>query len=238
MLAEIIEMLKKSKFNENEINHALSIILRTFDEINYMCRKNRNISFELKQMERFSVYFKENYIDIFIEKEKIQINKAELSELIDNIYDFFQNKYPIDYDYKLIDPIYFSLFFYDLLGKIIKVKYDVVNISKLRLLRRNSEPVAITETESYKALLDKSKKNIYTPFKSNHIIDTDRARLNTTLKSIRKHGYPYGNKLAILYNDEVFIRDGQHRIAVLKYLYGDINIKVLRIYLVNNKFYS
>ena len=125
----------------------------------------------------------------------------------------------------------------DLLDKIVDVKYDIVNVSDFKLLRHNSAPVSMEESESYKALINNGKR-IYTPFKSNHIIDSDYDRLKASLNSIKENGYPYHDKLVILYNDEMFIRDGQHRVAVLKYLYGNIDVKVVRFYLKDNYFYS
>lgn len=148
----------------------------------------------------------------------------------------FKKKYPINFDYKLIDPIYFSIFFYDLLDKIVKVKYDNINISKIKLLRKNASAVSMNESERYKALLDKNYK-MYSPFNSNLAIHSPRDRLDNALKSISNNGYGYNNQYAIFYNDEPYLRDGQHRVAALKYLYGDIDIKIIRFYLKENFFY-
>ena len=153
------------------------------------------------------------------------------------IYQYFKDEYPINYDYKLIDPIFFSLFFYDVLDKIEKVNYDVINISDIRLLRYKSKPVSMDESERYKALIDENYE-MYSPFNSNLTIETPKQRLKRSLKSIKEKGYGYNDQYAIFYNDEPYIRDGQHRVAVIKYLYGDIDIKIIRVYLKDNYFYD
>lgn len=237
MLSKVCVLLDKNNFIQSEVNHALSIILRAYDEIQYMILKGKNIKFELKQMKGFTVSYDTFYVSLIMGSEKLCFQYDKFEHLVEEIYAYFQNKYPINYDYKLIDPIYFSLFFYDLLDKIVDVKYDIVNVSDFKLLRHNSAPVSMEESESYKALINNGKR-IYTPFKSNHIIDSDYDRLKASLNSIKENGYPYHDKLVILYNDEMFIRDGQHRIAVLKYLFGDVDVKVVRFYLKDNYFYA
>lgn len=239
MLNEINKLIKKLKFTKTEVAHIYSIILRCWYELKYMESKNNIINFELNQMKRFKIYVKEEkiYIKLSYEKE-LELNKRELNLLADQIYDYFSNVYPINYDYRLIDPIYFSLFFYDVLDKIEKTKYDTVNIKDFRLLRKNSCPVTMELSESYKALINGNNSKIYSPFKSNHIIDSDSERLKTSVESIQKNGYPFNNQLVILYNNEPYIRDGQHRVAVLKYLYGNIDVKVVRFLLKDNYFYD
>ena len=129
------------------------------------------------------------------------------------------------------------MFFYDLLDKIIDVKYDKINIKDIKLLRKGLKPVSINESERYKALIDSSYE-MYSPFKSNLFIDTPRDRLNNVLNIVKENGYGKNDQYAILYNDEPYLRDGQHRVSALKYIYGDIDIYVIRFYLKDNYFYE
>lgn len=46
------------------------------------------------------------------------------------------------------------------------------------------------------------------------------------------------NQYIVLYNNEPYIRDGQHRASSIKYLYGNVKVKVIRFYLKNNYFYE
>ena len=59
-------------------------------------------------------------------------------------------------------------------------------------------------------------------------IDNEK-RLLSVLESIKKHGYPYKNQYIILFSGQNYIRDGQHRAAILAHLYGeDAEIPVMR----------
>ena len=225
-----------TNFNNIDINHAYSIILRTHYEIENMNKKENNFSFVLNQMDNFFVEYNGSII-IKINNKLFKLTEKQLNKYVEKIYEYFNKEYNIGYDYKKIDPIYFSLFFYELLEKILYIKEDIINIDDIRLLRYKSNPVKLEESERYKALVNKDY-NMYSPFKSNLMIETPEERLMNIYESIKNNGYGLNGKYAIFYNNEPYIRDGQHRVSVLKYLYGNIEIKIIRIYLKDNYFYE
>lgn len=55
-------------------------------------------------------------------------------------------------------------------------------------------------------------------------------RVRDVLQRIYADGYPYDDKYIILFNDSNVIEDGQHRASCLRYIYGNIKVKVLRFY--------
>lgn len=230
-MKNIIEYIE-SNYSKKDIVHIYSIILRANFELTKL--PDNNMTFELKQMDNFIIKYNKEF-SLILDDKIFTINS--LNKLIEYIYKYYEKEYPIDYDYRLIDPIYFSLFFYDVLDKIIKVKEDIINIKDIRLLRYKSEPVTIENSERYRALLDSNYK-MFSPFKSNLICETPEERLNNIFKSIKEKGYGYENQLAIFYNDEPYIRDGQHRVSSVKYLKGDIDIKIIRFYLKGDFFYE
>ena len=230
-MKSIIDYIE-SNYSKKDIAHIYSIILRANFEL--IKQNDNDIPFELKQMDNFIIKYN-NEFNLIFDNKIFTINS--LNKLTEYIYIYYEKEYPIDYDYRLIDPIYFSLFFYDVIDKIIMVKEDIINIKDIRLLRYNSEPVTIENSERYKALIDKNYK-MFSPFKSNLICETPEERLNNILKSIKEKGYGYDNQVAIFYNDEPYIRDGQHRVSAVKYLSGDIDIKIIRFYLKGNFFYE
>lgn len=230
-MKSIIDYIE-SNYSKKDIAHIYSIILRANFEL--IKQNDNDIPFELKQIDNFIIKYN-NEFNLIFDNKIFTINS--LNKLTEYIYIYYEKEYPIDYDYRLIDPIYFSLFFYDVIDKIIMVKEDIINIKDIRLLRYNSEPVTIENSERYKALIDKNYK-MFSPFKSNLICETPEERLNNILKSIKEKGYGYDNQVAIFYNDEPYIRDGQHRVSAVKYLSGDIDIKIIRFYLKGNFFYE
>lgn len=229
-MKKLIEYVEHN-YNRKDIAHIYSIILRT----NYEMIKHDN-SFQLNQMDNFNIKYN-NEFEFTLDNNIFKITKEKIKELVNYIYNYYEKEYPINYDYKLIDPIYFSLFFYDLLDKIIHVKEDTINIKDIRLLRYKSNPVKMEDSERYKALLDTNYK-MYSPFKSNSVNETPEERLQNILKSIKEKGYGYDNQIAVFYNDEPYIRDGQHRVSAVKYLNGDTDIKIIRFYLKDNYFYE
>ncbi|MBN2468422.1 MAG: tetratricopeptide repeat protein [Deltaproteobacteria bacterium] len=48
------------------------------------------------------------------------------------------------------------------------------------------------------------------------------------VQSIVNNGYPYNDEYICVANDEIVIRDGRHRAAILRYLWGDRIIPVIR----------
>ncbi len=226
------EIANKEEMCEIDYIHLLTIILRANNEIEYMSCKNKIIkAFELNQMYGFRVILNKNKILLNYKGKKLILNIKELSKLSDYIYNYLQSNYPIKYDYHNFDPIYMSLFLYKFIPRIKKIKYDMFNIKDFRLLRSKSHPVTLEESESYKALNKGKECEVYTPFNSNHIVDSDYERLLESLNSVTTNKYPYLNQYIIVYNDEPYIRDGQHRASVLKYLYGNISIPIMRIYI-------
>lgn len=61
-------------------------------------------------------------------------------------------------------------------------------------------------------------------------------RLSNILEEVRREGYPHRERYIVLFNDQNIIRDGQHRAAVLYFLQGDQQIKVLRMQFRNRRF--
>ena len=239
-LQDFIKSLKYFAFSHNEIIHACSILLRAYNEVCYMYDSSKSITeFSISQMEHFMVRFRSEVLTVYIDNFAIKfLTLADAHIIIEEFYDYLNSQYPFSYDFRNIDPIYFSLFFYDVLDKIQNIEFDTMNISDFRLLRKNSSPVSLNESETWKALVSGQHTKIFTPFPSNHIIDSDKDRLEQCFESIKIHGYPFQNRYIILYNDEPYIRDGQHRACIIKYLWGNIDVPVLRFVLKNHYFYD
>ena len=86
----------------------------------------------------------------------------------------------------------------------------------------------IAKTPCYEFLKGKSKEFLnYKQY--NYFGMNNEKRLLELVKSVKENGYPYLNKHILLFNGQNIVRDGQHRAAVLAYLYGlDYKIKIMR----------
>ncbi len=63
----------------------------------------------------------------------------------------------------------------------------------------------------------------------NFFLQTNSTRLVAMLNSIKKYGYPYNDNKIVLFNSSNHVWDGQHRAGCLYYLYGNIEVPVIRI---------
>jgi len=125
----------------------------------------------------------------------------------------------------------------DFLPNLIKIKKEKIKLKNLKVIVHYKfkdmtlqKVVPLNETPAYKFLQGKSKEFLDYP-QFNYFLVSNKDRLLKLKESIKKNGYPYDDRYIILFNRQNLIRDGQHRAAVLAYLYGlDYEIDVLRFY--------
>jgi hypothetical protein len=65
---------------------------------------------------------------------------------------------------------------------------------------------------------------------------TNAERLEYNLKKVQEEGYPVNNELILLFNESNRIYDGQHRASCLYYLYGNIKVKVRRLWFKEGRY--
>lgn len=229
---------KNYDINMNIFNFFASSILNANNEIIYL--KKRNIEYSGKIYENLyknHKVFIEKYdlIKIFIDNEIYIINSDEISTLSEEIYKFYENKYKFNFSLRDIDTMYLAFFFWKRLNYIIKANIEYVMIDDLYVKHQGKES-KIIDTAYFKVLNKNKKINIPTVFNTNHIKVSNYKRIHDVIYMIKKYKYPYNNQYIIVYNNEFEIRDGQHRAASLRYLYGNIKIPIMRIYFNLEKF--
>lgn len=119
---------------------------------------------------------------------------------------------------------------------------EEIKLSSLKFIIHKQYPRGLTllkitdvaEIPSYRYLKGKSKDFLnYKQY--NYFGIKNEKRLLDIVKSIKENGYPHLDKHISLFNGENIVRDGQHRAAVLAYLYGlNHKIKVMRFNYSNN----
>ena len=172
-------------------------------------------------------------IHVHIDDFRIDLTTEEFNMLHDDICFALNDILQIDnFDISLIDPVYLSLWFWPNLSRISKVKIDYVKLEEL--LARHPDSIRIlplAQTVGVLALKGLSNDNEKYTRLSNHLGQNENERLLAALESIKKNGYPYNGQYIVVFGDDNLIRDGQHRASCLYYLYGNIEVPVLRIYL-------
>lgn len=176
-------------------------------------------------------------IHIHIDDIRVDLTVEEFRILNEDLGYILNDLIQIDnFDITKIDPVYLSLWLWPKLSKISKVCIDNVNLDNV--LVRSMDGRRIEELKNsveVKALRKTSNENDSFDRKSNHVGQTDTQRLQGILDSIKKNGYPYNDNYIIMFGDDNLIRDGQHRASCLYYLFGAIDIPVMRIFFKDMK---
>lgn len=135
------------------------------------------------------------------------------------------------------DPV-FLLMIAKLLPYLEKAEIQKCRLSDLQIVTRPFLKIPVVRglerSRVYKALNGNEREQ--RSYNQENYRDQDNIqRMKMILKSVEEHGYPYEGEYIVLINDQMLIRDGQHRAACLRYLYGaDKEIPVVRLYFKNN----
>jgi hypothetical protein len=130
----------------------------------------------------------------------------------------------------------------DLFPKLKSIEIEEIKLSDMQCIVHSNyrsdlnllKIVPISKTPAYK-YLQGDKKDFLQYGQYNYLGMDNEKRLLETLKSIEENKYPYKDKYIVLFNGQNLIRDGQHRAAILAYLYGlDSTIKVMRFNFFDN----
>ena len=136
-----------------------------------------------------------------------------------------------------IDPL-FLILFADLLPNIIDISIETRRIGNLRALvhrriRRLGSyviPCHLSKAPAYQ-YLQGEPENFLRYHQESYHGDSNEWRLLRTLDSINANGYPYQDNYITLFGDQGYIRDGQHRAAILASLYGfnyEVPVRVIK----------
>lgn len=226
------------KININIFNFFASSILNANSEIKYLKKDALKYNGEICQVEykEYKILIKkDDKININFCEESFEVDLKEMSILAEKIYKFYEEIYNFNFSLRDIDTMYLSNFLWKQLNYIVKSKIENVMIDDLFVMHQGKK-TKIVNTAYYKALSE--KKDIYIPtvFHTNHINVSNYRRVLDVFNIVTKCNYPFNNQYIIVYNDKYEIRDGQHRAASLRYLYGNIKIPIMRIYFDEEKF--
>lgn len=174
-------------------------------------------------------------IHIHIDDYRVDLTVEEFRKLYEDLCLAINELVDVEgFDAGRIDPVYFSVMLWPRLHDLTGVSMDTVSLGRM-LAPVQSKIVPLPESMGVKALQGLSSENNAIARKSNHVGQDDNERMAAILESIKKNGYPYEGRYIILYGDDMIIRDGQHRASCLYYLYGDVEVPVLRLHFKHYK---
>jgi len=193
-----------------------------------LCKKSVNKKILIIEYCERNVFF--NYND----KLLFCVKYDDFVQIYEDIILILNNMVGIEgFDVRTLDPIYLCERGIMFLNKIYDVKYEEVYLEDL-LTRYVDEHGEFNDSGLINSHIYKKLKGI--PVKGefiqvNLLGESDEQRISEILKSIQQNGYPHNGSYIVLYNDELLIKDGRHRASCLLYLYGNIKIPVLKLYL-------
>lgn len=171
------------------------------------------------------------------EKYSIQYGYDTFERQCENIYSFLNHNYGKgSIDYKVFSPTYLEHMLGVDIPQIEKIEYTTEKIMALALYERSGllipTKVRVSEFSLYKQLQQGYVDNGYKS--TNHIFENNTERMHNVMKEIKESAKIYP---VVVYGNEDVVRDGTHRLACLYYLYGNIDVPVIRVY-VAKPYYS
>jgi len=175
-----------------------------------------------------SVRIKGLGLDICISGNKLLTAKANALELLQEMYH--------GADIRRFDPVYLEHMLWIDLPFLNGFSYENARLDELLIFSRELyNGISITDSSYYQYLIGNNPILRRSPSDLHN--QTPENRLIHCLKIMKDHQYGKTGQYIILYNDSPIIRDGSHRAACLHYLYGNIEIKVMRLRFEKN-YYS
>lgn len=212
-------------------------LLRIIDDIRYVY--THDIHYDISMLncctDSYSLEVLDSVIVCELLGKKFLIHEYELA--YENILFSLESNFMIrNLDYNNLDVKYLTA----MLGvDLLQLRSATIEEQSLEDLRcfssTNPYGVKIQESRYYKQIVNNIWDDSFI-HNNNYPLQKNSDRLLAIIKSIKMEGYNQ-EKYIIVYNDELIIRDGEHRAAILYYLYGNINLKVLRLRFTTN-YYS
>ena len=173
-------------------------------------------------------------IHIHLADLRLDLTVQELYNLSDELADTINEMVNVEnFDIRKIDPVYFQTALCHYLPYLERVEIENVHLEDLLVSwkRKNQfvKYAKIKDSRGFKALNGDTKENDR-PRKSHHVGQSSAERLEEMRKSVEANGYPYDGKYIICFDDKMLIKDGQHRASCLYYLYGNIEVPIMRLY--------
>lgn len=191
-----------------------------------------------KYLSDLEIFLIGNGVVVNLHGQKIfEVSYDEFTTLTEKFYDLLNLEYTKNlFDLRATDAIYLEHMLGADLPYFTGWEYDVCRISDLKIFdKKTLSEVFMKDCDSLEAMRFANSPALPTNF----LLESNEMRFRKILSSIMTNGYPHDNKFIIVYNDEMTVRDGTRRLSCLYFLYGDIEIPIMRLkFSFNNYSYS
>ena len=228
--------------SEEEAIELMVTLLRANYEVNYLIERKKEIvssasivPLELITKSAYNLtisFLKQKIVVSILEFENIDYSTDEYSDYCEEIYQLLNREYGKGFDFKLFSPIYLEhMLGIDLpnIKRIEQCKTDILSLTVFD--REGPSKVRIYEHEIYNQLKTGDFKQGRKT--TNHLFENNEERIRNVLSKVKKDSK---DACAVVYGDEDVVRDGTHRLACMYFLYGNIEIPIIRIYVKNPQY--
>lgn len=217
-------------------------LLRSNYEVHYLIDRKKNIVSSAsivplglieKNVYNLTIsFFKQRIVVSAFELENMDYSLDEYSNYCEEIYQLLNREYGKGFDFKLLSPVYLEHMFGIDLPNIERIEQCKTDILSLTIFDREGlRKVRIYEHEIYNQL----KKGVFKQDRksTNHLFENNEERIRNIISEVQKDSK---DACAVVYGDEDVVRDGTHRLACMYFLYGNIEIPIIRIYVKNPQY--
>lgn len=228
--------------SEEEAIELMVSLLRANYEVHYLIERKRNIVASAsmiplglisKNSYNLTVsFYKQRIVISVFDLESVNYSLDEYSDFCEKIYQLLNREYGKGFSFKSLSPVYLE----HMLG------IDLPNIERIEMCKKDILSLTIFDREG-PCKVKIYEHDIYNQLKTgvfkegrkstNHLFENNEERIRNILSEIRKDSK---NVCAVVYGDEDVVRDGTHRLACMYFLYGNIEIPIIRIYVKNPQY--
>lgn len=166
-------------------------------------------------------------IHLHVDGMRLDMTVEEFRYLYEDTCEIVNKMVAVDgFDVRKFDSVFLLKDLWPLLPSLQSVKVDKVMLGSLYA----PFDVKFLKLKDSIGIKQLTKSRINKTPKAPHIGQSEEARMAHVLESVKENGYPYNEEYIVLFGNEMIIHDGQHRASCLYYLYGDIEIPVIRLF--------
>lgn len=235
----MIIRIKNDHYNFCELEYliAVSFLIRIRKEYAWYCLSNMtsHTTFASQKPELIKCELLDNRIIINIKENLYSFQKEEYYEYVDNIYSLLSADYSIpNVDYKTFDEVFFEHMLAFDIPYLYKCSIEEVYLDELRVYSFNKKYLPVNISDYY--MMIKNNKYVDICTRTNLINQSHTSRYKELVKRFDIESYEKTENYITLYNDTNIIRDGSHRVAILYHKYGNIKVKIRRLYFTKNNY--
>lgn len=224
-------------FKELEYLLVISFLIRIRKEYNryYLCKPHAQITLNSYNEELIMCNFVGGKIIIKLKGKSYFFDNCEFSKYIDYVYSLINNEYSIPgVDYRTFDEVFLEHMLAADIPYMYKSSIEELYLEELRVYTFSKKILPLNESEHY--LMVKNNRYVDICTRTNLFNQSHISRYQELVKNFDIKSYKEKENYIILYNNTNIIRDGSHRAAILYHKYGNIKVKIRRLFFSKNNY--